>query len=81
MQLQGIVPLHQILDNRISEAYKEEILDTKMSYQLVPPDDHRRNISERAIETWKSHFIGVLVGTAATFPLHLWCQIIRQAER
>ena len=28
MQLQGIVPLHQILDNEISEAYKAEILAT-----------------------------------------------------
>ena len=50
MKLQGIVPLHQILDNKISEAYKEEILATKMSYQIVPPDNHRRNISERAIQ-------------------------------
>ena len=52
-----------------------------MSYQPVPPNDHRCNISERAIQRWKNHFIGVLAGTAATFPLHLWCQIIPQAER
>ena len=81
MQLQGIVPIHQILDNEISEAYKEEILATKMSYQLVPPENHRRKMSERAIQTWKRHFIGVLAGTEATFPLHLWCQIITQAKR
>ena len=81
MQLHGIVPLHQILDNDVFGAYKEEILATKMSYQLVLPNDHRRNIAERAIQTWKIHFIGVLPGTAATFPLHLWCQIIPQAER
>ena len=81
MKLKGVVPLHQILDNKISEAYKEEILATKMSYQLVPPDDHLCNISERSIQKWKNNFIGVLAGTAATFPLHLWCQIIPQAER
>ena len=81
MQLKGIVPLHQILDNKISVAYKEEILAANMSYQLVPPDNHHQHISERAIQTWKSHFIGVLAGIAATFPLHLWCQIIPQAER
>ena len=52
-----------------------------MSYQLVPPNVHRRNIAERSIQTWKSHFIGILSGTAATFPLHLLCQIITQAER
>ena len=52
-----------------------------MSYQLVPPDVHCQNIAEREIQTWKSHWIGILAGTAATFPLHLWCQIIPQAER
>ena len=81
MKLQGIVPLHQILDNKFSEAYREEILVTRMSYQLVPPNDHRRNIAERAIQRWKNHFIDVLAGTAATFPLHLWCHIILQDER
>ena len=81
MQLQGIVPLQQILDNEISEAYKEEVLATKMSYQLVPPKHHRQKVAERVIQKWESHFIGVIAGTAATFPLHLWCQIIPQAER
>ena len=52
-----------------------------MSYQLVKPDDHRRNIAERDIQTWKNHFVGVLSGTAATFPLHILCQPIPQAER
>ena len=81
MRLQGIAPTHQILDNKISAAYKSETAATNMTYQLVPPDDHRRNIAEKALQTWKDHFIGVLSGTAETFPLHLWCQAIPQAER
>ena len=71
MRLQGIVPTHQILDNKISAAYKSEIAATNMTYQLVPPNDHRRNIAKKALQTWKDHFIGVLSGTADTFPLHL----------
>ena len=51
MELQDIVPVLQILDNEISEAYKEEIRNTGMKYQMVPPDDHHRNIAERAIQT------------------------------
>ena len=62
------------------DAYHTEIRDTNMTFQLVPPDDHRRNLAERSIQTWKDHFFGVLSGTASTFPLHLWCQIIHQAE-
>ena len=81
MKLQHIVPLRQILDNEISEEYKEEIRHTGMTYQLVPPDDHRRNLAEREIQTWKNHFVSFLSGAASTFPLHLWCRIIPQAER
>ena len=45
IKLQGIVPKHQVLDNEISAAYKAEIQATHMTYQLVPPDDHHRNIA------------------------------------
>ena len=76
MKLQGIIPKHQVLDNEISDAYRTEMRDTNITFQLVPPDDHRRNLAERAIQTWKEHFVGVLSGTVHTFPLHLWCQII-----
>ena len=52
-----------------------------MTYQLVPTDYHRRNIVEREIQMWKNYFVSVLSGAALTFPIHLWCQIIPQAER
>ena len=81
MKIQGIVPKHQVLDNEISVAYKAEIRATNMTFQRVPPDDHRRNIAEKAIQTWKDHFVGVLSGTARDFPLHLWCQALPQMER
>ena len=81
MKLQSIIPKHQVLDNEISYAYRTEIRDTNMTFQLVPPDDHCRNLEERDIQTWKDHFAGVFSGTASTFPLHRWCQIIYQAER
>ena len=81
MKLQDIVPLHQILDNETSQSYKDEICDTSMTYQLVPPGDNRRNIAERAIQTWKNNVVSVFRGAAATFPLHLWCQDIPQANR
>ena len=81
MKIQGIVPLHQILDKETSQAYKDKIRNTGMTYQLVPPDNRRHNISEKSIQTWKNHFVRVLSGSASTFPLHLWCQAIPQAEQ
>ena len=80
MKLQGIVPKHQVLDNEISAAYKSEIQATHMTFQLVPPNDHSINVLEKATETWKYHFVGVLTGTASTLSMHFWCQSIPQAE-
>ena len=51
-----------------------------MTFQIVPPDDHRCNIAEKSIQTWKYHFIGVLSGTDESFPEQLWCQVIPQAK-
>ena len=49
MQKAGIVPKHQILDNQESAVYKEGISASGMTFKLVPPDDHRRNMAEMAI--------------------------------
>ena len=51
IKLHSIVPKHQVLDNEISAAYKAEIQAKNMTYQIVPPNDHYRNISEKAIQT------------------------------
>eukprot|EP00804_Cyclotella_cryptica_P001885 CCRYP_007356-RA/>CCRYP_007356-RA protein AED:0.20 eAED:0.20 QI:0/-1/0/1/-1/1/1/0/768 len=81
MKACGIHPTRQVLDNEISATYKLAITASGMTYQLVPPDDHRRNIAKRAIQTWKDHFIAVISGTDTKFPLHLWCQLLPQMER
>ena len=81
MRDQGIVPKHQVLDNEILSAYRKDISATHINLQLVPPDDHRHNLAEKAINNWKVHFIGFMRRTAANFSIHLWCQDITQAER
>ena len=81
MKAQGIVNTHQVLENEISAAYRLEIKQTSITYHIFPPDDHRHNLAEKAIQTWNYHFIGVMRGTAESFPAHLWCQAIPQAER
>ena len=76
MRNAGLNPKHQILDNEASANYKAAILASGMTYQLVPPDDHRRNIAKKAIQLWKDHFVSVLSGASSTFPLRLWCHAI-----
>jgi hypothetical protein len=51
-----------------------------MEYQLVPPHCHRRNAAERAIRTFKEHFVAGLASVDPTFPLHLWDRLLPQAE-
>ena len=68
----GIKPTMHILDNECSAEFKTLISENEMKYQLVPPYDHRRNVAEKAIQTFEDHFVAVLCGTDDNFPLQLW---------
>ena len=72
-------PTVHILDNECSRDFKQAILDNRMTYQLVPPHDHRRNAAEKVIQIFKDHFISVLCGTDETFPMRLWRALLPHA--
>ena len=72
-------PTVHILDNECIGDFKQAILDNQMTYQLVPPHDHRRNAAEKAYQIFKDHFISVLYGTDETFPMRLWCALLLHA--
>ena len=68
-----------ILDNECSAAYKLQIEEKwNATFQLVPPDMHRRNITERMIQTFKSHFLSIIAGVSAIFPKFLWDKLLLQ---
>ena len=70
----------QLFDYEIRAAYKKEITETwGAKFQLVPPNMHRRNAGERAICTFKAHFLAVLAGVAPDFPRFLWDLLVPQA--
>ena len=71
-------PTMHILDNEASDEFKNEIRKN-CNLQLVPPDTHRRNLAERAIQTFKSHFISILAGVDPSFPMNLWDRLLPQA--
>jgi hypothetical protein len=71
----------QILDNKASAAYKEAItFNWNAPFQLVPPDMHRRIWAERAIRTFKDHFLAILAGVDSAFPPYLWDLLLPQAK-
>ena len=63
LKTRGHIIEHQILDNKASKEYRRHVTDIwAATYQLVPPDVHRRNIAERAIRTFKTHFLSIFAG-------------------
>ena len=71
----------QILDNEASVEYKWAIKKKwNANYQLVPPNTHWSNKAERAIRTFKAHFISILTGVATDFPRNLWDLLLPQTE-
>jgi len=75
----GLTPQFQRLDNEISKQLKDYLAKEAIDFQLAPPDSHRRNAAERAIHTFKNHFIAMLCSCDHDFPLHLWCRLLPQA--
>jgi hypothetical protein len=77
----GLAVNLQILDNEASATYKEAItFKWNAKFQLVPPDMHHRNWAERAICTFKNHFLLIMAGVNAAFPPYLWDLLLPQAE-
>ena len=69
----------QILDNEASTEYKRVIKKKwNTNYQLVPPNTHQSNAAERAICTFKAHFISIVAGVAPGLPGNLRDLLIPQ---
>jgi hypothetical protein len=64
----GFKPRLQTLDNESSAALKHFFTTNDVEYQLVPPHCHRRNAAERAIRTFKEHFVAGMSSVDPTFP-------------
>ena len=79
LKSRGMQPKFQILDNEASVELKKAITTQNIKFQLAPPNIHRRNAAERAIRTFKNHFIAGLASVDPDFPLHQWDQLIDQA--
>ena len=73
-------PRLHTLDNEASAILRDYLRSEDVEYQLVHPHIHRRNASERAIRTFKNHFIAGLASTDLNFPLSNWCRLLPQAE-
>ena len=76
----GATPDVHIMDNECSTALQRAIAANKCKLQLVPPHVHRRNAAERAIRTFKDHFLAILAGAAPNYPADRWDLLLPHAE-
>jgi hypothetical protein len=77
--IRGLKSHLQRLENEASLALRKYLTKQGINYQLSPPHIHRRNNAERAIQTFKNHFIADLCSVDPTFPLKLWDKLLPQA--
>ncbi len=80
MKAAGIGLKKQVLDNKCLAAIKAPIKENSMDHKLIPPGQHRHNQADRAIQTFKAHFISILAGIDDEFPLSLWCHLLKPTE-
>ena len=78
LKSRGIEPKTFILDNETSTTLLNAFENEGVKYQLVPPHMHRRNAAERAIQSWKEHFIAGLSSLHPEFPMLEWDRLIDQ---
>ena len=76
----GRKPIFHRLDNETSAALESFARGNGISIQYCAPHQHRALKAERAIRTFKNHFISTLCTVADDFPLGLWNELLPQAE-
>ena len=74
----GHSPELHILDNECSQALKDAFQKYNINFQRVPPKEHRVNAAERAIRTFKNHFVSVLCTVDSQYPLAEWDRLLPQ---
>jgi hypothetical protein len=80
LTVKGFKPKLQTLDNEASAALKTFFTINDIAYQLNPPHCHHRNAAERAIRTFKEHFVAGISSVDPAFPFQLWDRLLPQAE-
>ena len=66
------------MDNELSEYLKKYFEDSDIQFQLVPPHMHQRNAVDRAMRTFKKHFIDDLCTVYVSLPFYLWDRLLPQ---
>ena len=75
----GLRPIFQNLDNKCPAGLKTFLKQEGVTFQIAPPNLHRTNSAESAIQTFKDHLVAGRSICDPNFPLHFWDQLLPQA--
>jgi hypothetical protein len=73
-------PALNVMDNECSKAVEKHIRSNKMDIQLILLHNHRVIAAERAITTFKEHFMAAFATVDMLCPLQLWDKFCPQVE-
>ena len=76
----GSPTVHLRLDNKLSSHVRQYLSKEQINIELTPVGQHRRNKAERAIRTFKNHFVATLAGVDKECPLELWPEFLDQID-
>ena len=76
----GFQPVLHRIDHETSNDLINAIQEKGLQFQVVVTGTHRRNPTERAIQTFKSHFISIINGVDEQFPKDAWDYLIPQVN-
>ncbi len=80
LKAKGFKPKLIIMDNQATKHIKKYLTENECKLQLVEPHNHRINVAECAIQTFKDNFISALVMADNNFPLQLWDKLTPQVQ-
>jgi hypothetical protein len=64
IESKGFVIRFNVMDNQASRVIKKFLIPKQCELMLVEPNNHCVNVAERAIQTFKDHFVRTLALTA-----------------
>eukprot|EP00804_Cyclotella_cryptica_P025566 CCRYP_002810-RA/>CCRYP_002810-RA protein AED:0.33 eAED:0.33 QI:0/-1/0/1/-1/1/1/0/369 len=79
LKAKGYKPTFNVTNNQATTPIKAYLHKEDCQWQFTEPNNHRVNAAERAIQTFKNHFVSGLCSTDCDWPLQLWDTLTEQA--
>ncbi len=80
LKSKGHVIKSNIMDNQASQTIKKIFTKNQCKLMLVEPHNHCVDAAERAIQTFKDHFVSTPATIDSEFPLQLWDRLAPQVK-